>query len=535
VLTNVAAGVAIVIPEFALLANDSDVDGPLALDITALSAAAGVTGLSLATNAGSVTLVDDATLGGSFAYTVSDGSAVNGSSNATVTLTRQGPLLGQLADNFNGAGNVRSGANNSTGTTAWTSGWIEAADDNNIRAGQVQIDGGANNGTNDLRFVTGDGASLTRAVNLAGATSATLSFAFDKNGIDVGEFVQVQFSADGSEAGFANVTNGLITNVNNTNASGNAAGTLNLTLTGAFSATSAIRFVSSAISGPNEDIRIDNVAVNYTAANPTLTGTAAGEVLAGNANGTNFSGLGGNDRIFAGGGDDTISWSVGDGRDFVDGGANDLLGDRFVVNGDNSVEAYIVYTSTAAGLAGITGLNSATEMVITRNGAVIAELDNIEEVTINTSGGADSTAAIGDFGTTSLFFNTITVNGGGGSDTINASLLTSAHKLVLNQDVTAVPVQLVTDHFAGIGQAMMDQLARQGLLDRFDDANGFIGSRSHGIFAATLFAPDQDLGLHFNPMFARELAMDGTINDFGHDQRSLNQALHFDAADHLIS
>ena len=45
---------------------------------------------------------------------------------------------------------------------------------------------------------------------------------------------------------------------------------------------------------------------------------------------------GGNDTVNAGGGDDTINWSVGDGRDFVDGGANGAAGDRFIVNGDDT-------------------------------------------------------------------------------------------------------------------------------------------------------------------------------------------------------
>ena len=79
--------------------------------------------------------------------------------------------------------------------------------------------------------------------------------------------------------------------------------------------------------------------------------------------------------------------------------------------------------------------NAATEIVITRNGIanVVAELDNVEEITINTGAGADTVTAVGNFGPTSLFFNTITVNGQGGRDTIDASQLTSAHKLVLNR------------------------------------------------------------------------------------------------------
>ena len=86
--------------------------------------------------------------------------------------------------------------------------------------------------------------------------------------------------------------------------------------------------------------------------------------------------------------------------------------------------------------AGITGLNIDTEIVITRNGtnnaSVIAELHNIEEININTSGGADTVLAIGNFSPTSLAYSTISVNGGGGSDTVDISGLTSDHRMVFN-------------------------------------------------------------------------------------------------------
>ena len=63
---------------------------------------------------------------------------------------------------------------------------------------------------------------------------------------------------------------------------------------------------------------------------------------------------------------------------------------------------------------------------------IIAELDNIEEITINTGGGADTVTPIGNYNPTSLAFNTITVNGGLGSDTVDVSQLTSDHRVVLN-------------------------------------------------------------------------------------------------------
>ena len=58
IVTNIS-GVNIVVPEWALLPNDSDPEGS-PLDIFSVFDAAGLTGLSLATNPGSVTFLDDA-------------------------------------------------------------------------------------------------------------------------------------------------------------------------------------------------------------------------------------------------------------------------------------------------------------------------------------------------------------------------------------------------------------------------------------------------------------------------------------------
>ncbi|MCY7397713.1 MAG: hypothetical protein LH466_02590, partial [Sphingomonas bacterium] len=140
IVTNISTG-NIVVPEWALLKNDTDVDSPV-LDITAVSAAVGVTGLSLLTNPGSVTLADNGVAGGSFVYTANDGAG--GTANGAVTMTNSG--YASVADNFNGPNNAtRSAANNSTGPVAWAgTGWTEANDDANIRTGQILIDAGGN-------------------------------------------------------------------------------------------------------------------------------------------------------------------------------------------------------------------------------------------------------------------------------------------------------------------------------------------------------------------------------------------------------
>jgi Ca2+-binding RTX toxin-like protein len=206
--------------------------------------------------------------------------------------------------------------------------------------------------------------------------------------------------------------------------------------------------------------------VNGTSAANTLNGINGVDLILGQDGNDTITGGLGNDVVFAGAGDDTINWrtnasGVTDGRDFVDGGANTaLVGDRFVVTGNNAAETFRIYSNTddwdnnagngivsSAAHAGFTGLNVNTEIVVARNGTVIAELDNIEEITVNTSTvtspggvapggtgtiGGDTVQVIGNFAGTSLNYSTITVNGGGGADTVDISGLTSDHRIVFH-------------------------------------------------------------------------------------------------------
>ncbi|MNK09542.1 Poly(beta-D-mannuronate) C5 epimerase 7 [compost metagenome] len=162
-----------------------------------------------------------------------------------------------------------------------------------------------------------------------------------------------------------------------------------------------------------------------------IGGTNAANILIGNDAASTFDAAEGDDVILAGGGDDTILWNAGDGQDFVDGGAG---ADTFTVTGNNTAEAFVVYSRVAAQADGILGLRPETEIVVTRNGAVIAELDNIEEIIINTGLGNDTVTTRGDFNPTSLSFSTITINDGGGSDTLDITGMESAHRVVLRSN-----------------------------------------------------------------------------------------------------
>ncbi|MEA2817888.1 MAG: hypothetical protein QOI93_5770 [Rhodospirillaceae bacterium] len=217
-----------------------------------------------------------------------------------------------------------------------------------------------------------------------------------------------------------------------------------------------------------EQLRFNGV--NYT----VVLGTNGNNTNLNGASGTGGSqaifGLDGNDAINGGAGDDYVNGGSGNdtitqaaatgGRDIVDGGSNTATGDRYVVNGDSSSETFAIYSNTddwdnnaangivsSAAHAGFTGLTASTEIVIARNGTIIAELDNIEEITVNTfnvsandgngvpnggTSGGDTIQVVGNFTGTSLNYSTITVNGGDGNDSVDISQLTSDHRIVFH-------------------------------------------------------------------------------------------------------
>ncbi|MBB3302951.1 Ca2+-binding RTX toxin-like protein [Rhizobium sp. BK077] len=215
--------------------------------------------------------------------------------------------------------------------------------------------------------------------------------------------------------------------------------------------TSGGSFVYTAADGPQTD------TANVTVVRDT-DGTVSGndsttaDILVGDNNGTNFDGGTGNDVILAGGGDDTIIWNAGagagDGRDIVNGGTEGTTGDTFVVNGNAGTEAFTIYTRAAALEAMPTlVLRGDTEIVIRRQSTggsdiIVAELSEIEEIRINgveptgSTGpaGADTFSIVGDFSGTSLSFNTITIDGSSGDDSVDISSLKSAHRIVFRSN-----------------------------------------------------------------------------------------------------
>ena len=218
---------------------------------------------------------------------------------------------------------------------------------------------------------------------------------------------------------------------------------------------------------------IDYGIVRGTGSGESINGGAGSQVIFAMGGADSLNGGAGDDMIYGGGGNDTVTQASTGGRDFVNG---DTGTDTYVLNGDASAEAFQVMTRSAAIAGGFTDLHSTTEIVITRNGAVISELDNVEEISVNAlavsandgngtpNGGTpngDTVTIVGNFNETSLNFSTIRVNGGGGSDTVDISALTSEHRIVFNSGA---------GHDTVVG-ALRPQ-------DTFDDAA--LGSRFNG-------------------------------------------------------
>ncbi|RYZ15249.1 MAG: heme peroxidase [Alphaproteobacteria bacterium] len=333
-----------------------------------------------------------------------------------------GSNTGSLVDQFG----AQSYTNNN-GAILFAGNWIEGGGETtSASGGDIDISGGR------LRFgqTVDGGETIERAMNLAGATSATVTFAYEDDNLGAGQSVIVQARNVTTNA-WETLSGGTL---GSTTPNGNGAFGANLTAN-QIGANSAIRFLTAG-DGSNWD-NGDNFYVDNFAVTVSMPGLNAGV-----------------DTVNGDAGDDTIIWNANasgatDGRDIVNGGVEGSAGDTFVINGNASTETYTIYTRTAwLAVAGnlAANLNASTEIVITRNGSnnasVIAELREIEEIRINgvdpgASGGVasgDTFQVIGDFSTTSLRPNTITINGSSADDLVDITGLTSEHRIVFTSN-----------------------------------------------------------------------------------------------------
>lgn len=217
-----------------------------------------------------------------------------------------------------------------------------------------------------------------------------------------------------------------------------------------------VAFLSNNFDGTEGDDIADGADpfLFFGGGNDTIDGNGGNDILNGNGGNDAINGGSGDDVIDGGAGTDTITQVSTDGADRVNGGGGN---DTYVLNGSAGAEIFRIYAMTGgqnAGLAASLGRTFAagTEIVVTRTvGGVqtlVAELDNIEEIRVNTLNvtanngggldtgvnGGDTIQIVGNFNATSLNFSTITIDGVAGDETVDISSLDSAHRVVFRSN-----------------------------------------------------------------------------------------------------
>ncbi|TKB66073.1 MAG: DUF4347 domain-containing protein [Nitrospira sp.] len=198
---------------------------------------------------------------------------------------------------------------NNDGTRSWSSNWTEVdVGKSDANGGHIQINSG------ELRIQTQvAGASVSRAVDLSSARSATLSFDYN-NDLDKGGTVEVRISTDGG-ANYRTLSDGTFSKTNHT-----GSGTASFDISEHMSADTKIQFVVTGTSG-GDRLFIDNVHVDYNVADantaPSDLSLSASTVAENATTGTVVGTVTGSD-VDAG---DTKTYSL-----------TDTAGGRFAIN-----------------------------------------------------------------------------------------------------------------------------------------------------------------------------------------------------------
>ena len=159
---------------------------------------------------------------------------------------------------------------NNNGTQSWSTSWSETdAGGSGASGGDIRVN------SSQLRIDTiSVGDAISRGVNLSGASSATLSFAYT-NSMSSGSSVSVRISTDGG-ASYQTLSSSIFSNTSHT-----GSGTASFDISSYASANTKIQFVVTGISGSGGDrLFVDNVQVSYntgpTNSAPTITSNGGG-------------------------------------------------------------------------------------------------------------------------------------------------------------------------------------------------------------------------------------------------------------------
>jgi VCBS repeat-containing protein len=301
VITNNISNSTYKIPEWVLLANDTDPDSAV-LDVTVVSSPSGFSSVNLTSNPGRVTITDNSSVGGAFNYTASDGSLTD---TAHVTVT-------QATGTMNGGSGNEIFIGNSSDTTINGKGGDDILIGN---GGDDSLDGGPGNdiyvfGLADGRDTIAHSSGVdTIRIEAGGAALTALGFAEDTHDNLVIQFNGQQITLtnhfDDSTVGTLLFGGGAsyngydlggdsysLSHDDGTSRSGTSANDI-------LSGDAAANIISG---GDGKDLLFGN------AGNDTLTGGSGNDLLAGGA---------GNDFMSGGPGNDTFVFAAGSGRDTV--------------------------------------------------------------------------------------------------------------------------------------------------------------------------------------------------------------------------
>ncbi len=281
VITNNANNSTYEIPDWALLANDSDPDGN-ALSLTAITHSSEFASINLDTNPGNVT-IHDLFVGGSFTYTASDGSL---SDTANVTVT-------QDTGTMNGGSGNEIFIGDSNGTTINGNGGNDILIGN---AGDDILNGGSGNdtyvfGLRDGHDIIHDSSGLdTIRIEANGAALSGLSFAENTTHDLVIQFNGQQVTVDDHFIGNDNV--------------------------GGLQFEGGASYDGYSLGGDLYFLSNDSGS--------SRNGASGNDILSGDRNANSLSGGDGNDLLFGNAGNDTLNG--GSGNDLLVGGTgNDIL------------------------------------------------------------------------------------------------------------------------------------------------------------------------------------------------------------------
>ncbi|MGS3176699.1 cadherin domain-containing protein, partial [Aeromonas sanarellii] len=302
VITSIALGTAILIPEWSLLLNDSS-NGDGLLDVTNVGSASDgtVTHSAGLGSSGSVSFIDSTPAGGSFSYAATDGTLTGAA--ATVSILRDG--LGSL-DGTEG-NEILIGSNSASETLVGGQG-------NDV------LLGGSSNG-DIYRFGLADGSDIVRdsggnndalLINTSSPTDSTALSALHVERVGSHLLLDISDTHITVQDQFAGAQVETLTFSNGGTIHGYTLGTAAYTL---------VADNGTPLDGSNGD----NDLIASSSGAETLNGLNKNDLLFGNSGTDILNGGGGNDLLLAGGDNDVLSG--GDGNDVLGGGAG---ADRFV-------------------------------------------------------------------------------------------------------------------------------------------------------------------------------------------------------------